>query len=77
MPSFARRLRTRSPHPSAWRAWEQACAEANGAYARWSADPSDEHYRDFLAADARASRARQLVRQREGVPRRADSARPA
>jgi hypothetical protein len=68
MTGLAHRLRRRSAHLSALRAWESACAEANRAYTRWSTDPTREHYRDYLAADARVARARQLLGQREPAP---------
>ncbi|HEV3229724.1 MAG TPA: hypothetical protein VGY97_09635 [Solirubrobacteraceae bacterium] len=65
MTGLTHKLRRRSAHLSALRAWETACADANQAYTRWSSDPTNEHYRDYLAADARATRARQLVGQRD------------
>jgi hypothetical protein len=61
MTGLTHRLKRRAGHLSALRAWEAACVEANRAYATWAADPSHDHYRDYLAADARVTSARRQI----------------
>jgi hypothetical protein len=70
MTGLTHRLRRRAERVSTLRAWEMACSEANRTYVTWSAEPTREHYSAYLAADARAARARQFIGQGEIAARR-------